>query len=124
MVQITYPCIDDEVSIDPESVIVTVSLGQEREIRFVNANGDEKLLNVKDGSAYVMSRFSQDFWTHGIAPLEQLPSESVPLTEREADNDERTEPSAESTLQTEDIVRTEPIPVTESGTNSERERVR
>ena len=72
---------DNENSIDPESVIVTVSLGEEREIKFVNAHGVEKSLKLKDGSAYVMSRFSQDFWKHGIDPLE--PSTALPDTETE-----------------------------------------
>ena len=61
---------DNEVSIDPESVIVTVSLGKERKLKFVHARGAEKELNLKDSSVYVMSRYSQDFWDHGIEAVE------------------------------------------------------
>ncbi len=63
---------DNEVTIDPESMIVTVSLGEEREVRFSHASSNtEKCLLVKDSSVYVMSRFSQDVWKHGIDPLEE-----------------------------------------------------
>ena len=59
---------DNEVLIDPESVIVTVSLGQERTIKFTHKSS-EKSLELKDGSVYVMSRVSQEIWNHGIEPL-------------------------------------------------------
>ena len=61
---------DNEANIDPESVIVTVSLGQERTLKFThNASSVERNLTLKDGSVYVMSRLSQEIWKHGIAPL-------------------------------------------------------
>jgi hypothetical protein len=59
---------DNESFIDPESVIVTVSMGCERTIKFVSESQGEKQLNLKDGSVYLMSRFSQDYWQHGIEP--------------------------------------------------------
>ena len=66
---------DNEICIDPDSVIVTVSLGKERTIKFANASGTEHTQDLKDCSVYVMSRFSQDFWEHGIEPTD-TPSHS------------------------------------------------
>ena len=61
---------DNEVNIDPESVIVTVSLGQERTIKFThNSSSNERKLTLKDRSVYVMSRLSQEVWKHEIEPL-------------------------------------------------------
>ena len=58
---------DDEAFIDPESLIVTVSLGAERTLKFASKSGNqEKSLTPKDSSIYVMSRRSQDYWMHGI----------------------------------------------------------
>ena len=61
---------DNETCIDPDSVIVTVSLGKERAIKFANASGTEHTQDLKDRSVYIMSRFSQDFWEHGIEPTD------------------------------------------------------
>ena len=61
---------DDEPPIDPESVIVTASLGNQRTLNFINNTGDQqRSLTLQDQSVYVMSRFSQDFWQHEISPL-------------------------------------------------------
>ena len=61
---------DDEPPIDPESVIVTASLGNQRTLNFVNNAGDQhESLTLQDQSVYVMSRYSQDFWQHEISPL-------------------------------------------------------
>ena len=61
---------DDEPPIDPESVIVTASLGNQRTLNFINNAGDQqRSLTLQDQSVYVMSRFSQDFWQHEISPL-------------------------------------------------------
>lgn len=60
---------DNESAIDPESVIVTASFGAERKIKFMCArNNEEKTLNLKDNSVFVMTRESQDHWQHEIAP--------------------------------------------------------
>ena len=62
---------DNEPVINPESNIVTVSLGAERTMKFSNNSGsvvvDQKL---SDGSMLVASRFSQDFWLHRIDKVE------------------------------------------------------
>ena len=61
---------DDEPPIDPESVIVTASLGNQRTINFVNNAGDQhESLSLQDQSVYVMTRYSQDFWQHEISPM-------------------------------------------------------
>ena len=58
---------DNEPVIDPTSDIVTVSLGAKRVVKFTsNNNMTEKELEVDDCSVYTMSRYSQDFWQHGI----------------------------------------------------------
>ena len=58
---------DDEPVIDPDSHIVTISIGSERTMVFKNNSGsiniDQKLA---DGSMLVCSRFAQDFWLHSI----------------------------------------------------------
>ena len=59
---------DNEVNIDPESVIVSVSLGEQRTINFSHKSKQQSLV-LKDGSVYVMSRISQEVWKHGIDPV-------------------------------------------------------
>lgn len=62
---------DDEAVIDPESDIVTVSIGAERNMSFTSDNGKIKDIKVlKDRSVIVSSRFAQDFWVHSIEPCE------------------------------------------------------
>ena len=71
---------DDEPPIDPESVIVTASLGNQRTINFVNNAGDQQeSLTLQDQSVYVMTRYSQDFWQHEISPM----TPETPETESE-----------------------------------------
>ena len=58
---------DDETFVDPESEILTVSIGATRTVKFIDKEENTtKSLEVVYGSAYVMSRFSQDFWKHGF----------------------------------------------------------
>lgn len=58
---------DDELCIDPNSTIITVSIGQERTIRFRNKfSSDISLLPAKPRSVYVMTRSSQSYYTHRI----------------------------------------------------------
>ncbi len=60
---------DDEPFIDPESEIITVSIGETRTLHFVNNDGsDTKTLELVDRSVYTMTRYSQDHWMHGISP--------------------------------------------------------
>ncbi len=67
---------DDEADIDPESIIVTVSIGAERTIKFTN-DQDSRELTLKDSSVFVMTRFSQDLWHHGIEPLSDGPDNTT-----------------------------------------------
>ena len=58
---------DDEPCIDPESSIVTVSIGQSRTITFRNKFNNETLSTVAKGrSIYTMTKSSQDYYTHQI----------------------------------------------------------
>ena len=58
---------DNELSIDPESSICTVSLGQDRTIIFKDKfSGNTIPFPAKSRSLYVMTRSSQAFYTHQI----------------------------------------------------------
>ena len=58
---------DNEPVINPESDIVTISLGAERNMQFSNNSGSIKIeKKLEDGSMLVTSRYAQDFWLHGI----------------------------------------------------------
>lgn len=76
---------DDEPVIDPESLIITASLGASRTMSFENNDqSQQETLTLEDGSMLSCSRFSQDFWKHGIIP-ESQPSdegERISLTFR------------------------------------------
>ena len=62
---------DDEAAIDPDSHIVTVSIGAERQMTFSNNQGNDiRHQTLKDDSVLVSSRFCQDFWLHSINPCE------------------------------------------------------
>ena len=69
--------------IDPESLILTVSIGAEREMTFTS-NDDSRTKNLKleDRSLLITSRYAQDFWLHGILPDESVAGERVSLTFR------------------------------------------
>lgn len=74
---------DDEPVINPESSIITVSLGADRTMRFSRVNGSstvDKKLN--DGSIIVASRFSQDYWRHEILKNENSDEIRYSLTLR------------------------------------------
>ena len=62
---------DNEAPIDPDSIIVTASIGMTRTMKFSNGN-EEQSLEIGDGSVYVMTRYSQDHWEHGIPPIESI----------------------------------------------------
>ena len=58
---------DDEYDIDPTSDIFTISIGDTRTITFKNNfSGDEIKHTPTPGSLYVMSRDSQNYYTHRI----------------------------------------------------------
>lgn len=62
---------DNEPLIDPESDIITISIGAERQMTFTNNNGtDVRHQTLKDCSMLASSRFSQDFWLHKIGPCD------------------------------------------------------
>ena len=67
------PHSDDEDAIEPDSVILTVSVGGERVVKFrekppSTRNGElrEHLLTVRHGEVYTMTRKSQDLWDHAV----------------------------------------------------------
>ena len=64
---------DDEAYIDPESEIITVSIGCKRPMTFVdNSKTVSKELPLADSSVLITSRFAQDFWVHSIDPDENV----------------------------------------------------
>ncbi|KAL5255361.1 hypothetical protein ACHWQZ_G014696 [Mnemiopsis leidyi] len=79
-----YSYRDDEIMIDPESYIMTVSLGAKRTMTFCNNDETQsENLDLEDCSLLVTSRFAQDFWRHGILPQEEVSGERISLTFRE-----------------------------------------
>ena len=75
---------DDELTIDPGSHILTVSLGASRKMTFANNDGSQvKSLTLEDSSLLVTSRYAQDFWKHGILPDESASGERVSFTFRQ-----------------------------------------
>ncbi len=75
---------DDEISIEKDSEIVTVSLGSTRHINFRSKVGP--IVNIthelKHGTAYCMTRDSQNFWEHGIPLTPSVTAPRVSLTFR------------------------------------------
>ena len=58
---------DDEPIINPDSNIFTVSVGAKHDIIFINRHSNEvTTLSPENGSLYVMSRPSQNIWSHEI----------------------------------------------------------
>ena len=58
---------DDEAYIDPESEIITVSIGCKRPMKFVNNDSTvTEELPLADSSVLIFTRYAQDFWTHTI----------------------------------------------------------
>ena len=59
---------DNESTIAPESNIFSISLGSSCKVSFrdIYNSGEEIDLNCKNGSMYIMSRHSQDFFKHRI----------------------------------------------------------
>ena len=68
------PHSDDESSIIPDSMILTVSLGAKRHVVFRRKPpGDycEEILEVGQGDVYVMTRNSQDFFDHQLPKMRE-----------------------------------------------------
>lgn len=62
---------DNEATIDPESDIITLSIGAERAMTFTSNGGvNIKHQVLKDCSMLVSSRRAQDFWLHSIEPCD------------------------------------------------------
>ena len=69
---------DNEESIHPESSILTISLGSSCTLRFKEIKYDtETSLTCPERSMYMMTRKSQDFFTHRIDEGEIFPPEGV-----------------------------------------------
>ena len=63
------PHSDDELIIDPDSLIFCVSVGQERSLIFRDKlSGNETTHVSMDRSMYIMTRSSQAYYTHQIKP--------------------------------------------------------
>ena len=75
---------DNEACIVESSNIITVSLGATRTIHFRSKAGPltTQSIHLKHGQTYIMSRFSQDFWEHGIQADPTADGERLSLTFR------------------------------------------
>ena len=63
---------DDEPLFNPESEIITVSLGSVRTMKFVDNSGDNSQeLSLEDKSVLISSRKAQDFWQHSIEKTDE-----------------------------------------------------
>ena len=104
---------DNEHSINPNSDIVTVNLGETRKLEFRSKVGPviHESLELHNGTVYTMSRESQNFWEHSIPIDESVTGTRVSLTFRRLDTPSpprnRIPPIHESTRPKEDST---PIP--------------
>lgn len=74
---------DNERSIERDSSIYTVSIGQSRTVDFVHVlSGADPSLRVNSGSMYSMSRISQEFYRHRVDPEEGADEVRYSLTFR------------------------------------------
>ena len=63
---------DDEPLFNPESEIITVSVGSTRTMKFVDNSGENSQeLKLEDRSVLVSSRKAQDFWQHSIEKTDE-----------------------------------------------------
>ena len=75
---------DDEAVIQPDSPIITISLGESRTLTFQAIHNDmeeQKSLTPSHNSVYTMTRSSQGWYKHGIKP-EQSSADRFSLTFR------------------------------------------
>ena len=74
---------DDEPVFDPQSEIVTVSIGAQRDMEFSDNSGvNSQTLSLENNSVLVSSRFAQDFWVHGIKKCDDPCEERISFTFR------------------------------------------
>lgn len=74
---------DDEPVINPESEIVTVSIGVDRVMKFTdNTGADIRSLTLKNASVLITNRRAQDFWLHEIEKSDAITDERVSFTFR------------------------------------------
>ena len=74
---------DNEPLYNPDSEIMTVSIGENRTMKFVENTGqksEELILN--DKSLLIFSRYAQDFWRHGIDKADNSPNVRYSFTFR------------------------------------------
>ena len=69
--------------IDPESEIITVSIGCKRPMKFVNNTSTvTEELSLADSSVLITSRYAQDFWIHSIEPDSEISEDRYSFTFR------------------------------------------
>ncbi|NRB81765.1 MAG: alpha-ketoglutarate-dependent dioxygenase AlkB [Saccharospirillaceae bacterium] len=74
---------DDEMNINPESSIFTISLGDPRSITFRNLNSGDKFEHqCSNGALYSMTRKSQNYFKHQISPDENFTGVRYSMTFR------------------------------------------
>ena len=74
---------DDELFFDPDSEILTVSIGAKRQMSFsYNSSDITRELDLDDCSVLIFSRFAQDFWKHEIKSDESVPDMRYSFTFR------------------------------------------
>ena len=74
---------DNEKSIRPQSKIVTISIGGERNVLFKEKTSvNEHKLTVSSGSLYAMTQDSQFYWTHRIEKEENISDTRYSITLR------------------------------------------
>lgn len=74
---------DDELAIDPDSDIITVSFGSTRDLEFRSIKGNviRQIHSLPHGSVHVMSASSQAYWEHRI-PTSDSTGQRVSMTIR------------------------------------------
>ena len=74
---------DDEPVFNPNSEILTVSIGAQREMKFADNTGNHcQTLLLESSSVLVSSRLAQDFWMHSIERTDDPCDERISLTFR------------------------------------------
>lgn len=74
---------DDEPVFNPNSEIVTVSVGAQREMKFTDNTGTNcQMLSLDSNSVLVSSRLAQDFWMHSIEKCDDPCEERLSFTFR------------------------------------------
>ena len=75
---------DDEVCIESDSQIVTISLGETREMEFKNkSSGTTELVTLEHGEVFTMSKNSQQYFTHAIPATAMKKNARLSITLRQ-----------------------------------------